>query len=304
VKRAGFLCTMLAIPAFAQYGTRIGQVQTAYLIDIPMPPTPELPATGPARIGSPPEAARVAAGTPAAVTARAEFETWVEQRYRDYAESVVTGFTSIDRDAGSVTIRRFIRDNFRQTDLNYKMTLEAVSGTKTFRVVFSDSQVPTPLPQILREGETIILPLTSDARTGRRVVDYIRVGAGAMPPRQAVARDVYAEDAEMSMTKPRLRINGVEQRAEDLPDVMSAPVVWLNIPGQGRYLLSFKPRAEEGYEKAGEVAGNSLVFSSGGNIFRIDCADRIATGSGTYNIYARKDSAADTARFTIGAAAP
>jgi len=26
----------------------------------------------------------------------------------------------------------------------------------------------------------------------------------------------------------------------------------------------------------------------GGNIFRVDCADRIATGSGTYNIYARK----------------
>jgi len=56
--------------------------------------------------------------------------------------------------------------------------------------------------------------------------------------------------------------------------------------------LSFKPRASEVFELAGEAAQNSLVFSIGANILRIDCADRIATGSGTYNIYARKDSTA------------
>jgi hypothetical protein len=33
------------------------------------------------------------------------------------------------------------------------------------------------------------------------------------------------------------------------------------------------------------------VFSLDGNIFRIDCADRIASGSGTYNIYAKRDQA-------------
>ena len=90
----------------------------------------------------------------------------------------------------------------------------------------------------------------------------------------------------MTITQPRLRTNGVEQRAESLPAKVSAPVVWVDIPGQGRFALSFKPRADQGFERAGEVAENSLVFSLGGNIFRIDCADRIATGSGTYNIYA------------------
>ena len=81
-------------------------------------------------------------------------------------------------------------------------------------------------------------------------------------------------------------------------------MVWVDIPGQGRFALSFKPRAAEGFERAGEVAENSIVFSHAGNIFRIDCADRIATGSGTYNIYARKEPAADPAdpvRFTFGA---
>ena len=251
-----------------------------------------MPFAGPARIGDLPEAARATSGTPA-VTPKAEFETWVEQRSRDYAESVVTGFTDIERAPGKATIHRFVRDNFRNLYLTYTMTFEPIAKTDTFRVTFTDSAVPYPVPQILRDGETIALTLAADARTGRRMVDYIRVGTGVMKPRQDVARDVYAEDAELAIRQPRLRINGVEQRAGSLPATVSAPVVWVDIPGQGRYDLSFKPRADEGFERAGEVAENSLVFSSGGNIFRIDCADRIATGSGTYNIYARKDSAAD-----------
>ncbi|MCU1334755.1 MAG: hypothetical protein JWO19_336 [Bryobacterales bacterium] len=224
---------------------------------------------------------------------------------RDYAESVVSGVTSIEREAGKVTIHRFVRDNFRHTNLTYTMTFEPIPGTDTFRVAFSDSPVPYPVPQILRDGEGIALNLAADAQTGRKMIDYIRVGAGTMKPRQEVARDVYAEDAELTITQPRLRANGVEQQAGSLPAALSAPMVSVFVPGQGRYLLSFKPRAGQGFEKAGEVAENSLVFSLAGNIFRIDCADRIATGSGTYNIYARRDSATDPpdpTRFMVGAA--
>lgn len=285
MKLAQFLPILLAIPALAQssgpHGTRIAQVQTVYL---------EGSSTPPAVPGS------FAVAAPRSNTApKAEFETWVEQMSRDYAESVVTGDTGVERAAGRVTIHRFVRDNFRHTELKYTLTLETIPGTETYRVSFSDSAVPHPLPQILRDGETIALTLSADARTGRRMVDYIRAGTGLMKPRQDAARDVYAEDAELTITQPRLRTNGIEQQTASLPTTLSAPVVWVYIPGQGRYELSFKPRAGEGFEKAGEVAENSLLFSSAGNIFRIDCADRIATGSGTYNIYARKASVADSA---------
>jgi hypothetical protein len=162
-------------------------------------------------------------------------------------------------------------------------------------VAFSDSAVPYPVPQIVRDGEQIALHLSVNARTGRRMVDYIRVGTALMHARPGVSRDVYAEDAELAITQPRLRVNGVEQPVGETPPTLSAPLVRIDIPAQGRYLLSFKPRAADGFEKAGEAAENSIVFSLGGNTFRIDCADRIATGSGTYNIYARRDSAADAA---------
>lgn len=277
MKLAGFPTVLLGVAGFAQsltqYGTRIAQIQTVFIEDGPR--------------GSAP-------------AAHAEFETWVEQLSRDYAESVVTGFTGIERAGGKATIHRFVRDNFRHTELTYTVTLETMPGSETLRIAFSDSAVAYPVPQILREGETIALTLAVDGRTGRKMVDYIRAGTGTMKPRQAVARDVYAEDAELTITQPRLRTNGVEQQAEGLPNITSAPVVWADIPGHGRYFLSFKPRAGEGFEKAGEVEENLLMFSSAGNTFRIDCADRIATGSGTYNIYARRDSSADPARFMIG----
>jgi hypothetical protein len=222
---------------------------------------------------------------------------------RDYAESVVAGDMGVEREAGKATVHRFVRDNFRHLELTYAMTFETIPGTETFRVSFGDSAVPHPVPQILRDGETIALNLSVDARTGRRMVDYIRVGTGLMKPRQDAARDVYAEDAELTITQPRLRTNGVEQPTGNLSVTLSAPVVWVYIPGQGRYLLSFKPRADQGFEKAGEVAENSVVFSSAGNVFRIDCVDRIATGSGTYNVYARKDPDVNPSdRFLVGAA--
>jgi len=306
LKLARLFPALLAIPVFGQsspqYGTRIGQIQTVYLRDIPVTPGPTVPFAGPARIGDLPEPARATSGAPA-VTPKAEFETWAEQRSKDYAESVVTGSTGIERTPGRATIHRFVRDNFRNLYLTYTMTFESIDSTDTFRVTFADSAVPYPVPQILRDGETITLTLAADARTGRRLVEYVRVGTGVMRSRAAVSRDVYAEDAELTLAQPRLRTNGVEQKAERPAGKVSAPVVWVDIPGQGRYDLSFKPRADQGFERAGEVAENSLVFSLGGNIFRIDCADRIATGSGTYNVYARQDSKVDVVnvtRFAVG----
>jgi len=305
VKLVGALPVLLALPAFAQssasYGTRIGQVQTAYFEDLPVGMLNALDISD--RFREIVDAARSSgaivgpdgrAFVPAPVTKgpRAEFETWAVHRSKEFAESVVTGNTGIERTGGKVTVHRFARDNFRNTNLTYTVAFEAMPGTALFRVTFSDAAIPVPVPQILRDGEEIALTLAVDARTGRRLIEYVRVGSGVMSPRRDVTRDVYAEDAELAINQPHPRMNGIEQPAGELV-TFSAPVVQVNIPGKGRYLLSFKPRAAEGFERAGEAVQNSLMFWIDGNIFRVDCADRIATGSGTYNIYARKDPTAN-----------
>jgi hypothetical protein len=302
-----------AIPMLAQssaaYGTRIGQMQTVYLEDLPQGVLNALDISDRFReiVG----AVRVAGASGVTFTPpppvdkgpRAEFETWVEHLSRDYAESVVTAVSSLEREAGKATVHRTVRDNFRHLDLAYNLTFEAIPGTRTFRVTFGDSDVPHPAPQILRDGETIALALSPEPG-GRRMSDYIRVGLAAMKARQGVARDVYADDAELNIAQPHLRINGTEQQPGNVPAMLSAPVVAVGIPGQGRYLLSFKPHASQGFERAGEVTGSALMFTMAGNVFRLDSAERVATGSGTYNIYVRREAgeAPDSPGFSIGAA--
>ena len=197
MKLAAVFAALLVLPALAQssasYGTRIGQVQTAYLEDLPVGMVNALDISD--RFREIVDAARssgaivgpdgrVFAPAPVNKGPRAEFETWVEQKSRDYAESVVTGTTGVERDGAKMTIHRFARDNFRNIYVTYTVIVEAIPETRTFRVSFSESTIPVPVPQILRQGETIALNLSVDARTGRRMVDYIRVGTALFGKRR------------------------------------------------------------------------------------------------------------------------
>src|ERR1700685_4405690 len=79
------------------------------------------------------------------------------------------------------------------------------------------------------------------------------------------------------------------------------------MPGYGRSALSLHAPADSGFESAGEAAGNSLMFTVDGNIFRIETAERAAAGSGTYTVHVLPDRGwepadpQDRARVMIGA---
>ena len=173
MKLAWFLTVLPAIPAFAQssaqHGTRISQIQTEYLQgpasdqsdrSVLQSLTQEELLKRQREIAISPLTPGNIAPTARDRGPRIEFETWVEQLSRDYAESVVTGEAGVERGAGKATIHRFVRDNFRQTYLTYTVTFEKIPGTETLRVAFSDSSVPYPVPQILRDGETIVVSNT------------------------------------------------------------------------------------------------------------------------------------------------
>jgi hypothetical protein len=61
------------------------------------------------------------------------------------------------------------------------------------------------------------------------------------------------------------------------------------VPGHGRYFLTLHPPADSEFQNAGEAAGNALMFTSEGNVFRIDVAQRIAAGSGDYAVHVLAD---------------
>ncbi len=256
----------------------------------------------------------------------AAFETWAEQSTSDFAESAGTGVGGIVRTEGKVVMQRFVRDNLRQIYASYTVTVETLPDAGKYRVSFGPPEPPVdmlgkadwkvfspakyPVPQIVKDEDSIRLELYSNG-TSRRVVEYIHAGRqDRMAFRKETPRDSYAEDAELAVAQPRLRVNGAAAAAVGgLPETIRGPVVWVYIPGYGRYVLSLHAPAGLGFEDAGEAAGNSLTFTApDGNVFRIDTAERVAAGSGTYTVHVMPDSGwapadpQDRARATMGAA--
>jgi hypothetical protein len=256
----------------------------------------------------------------------AAFETWAEQQSPDYSESVQTGFTGIDRAPGETILRRFVRDGLRQVYVSYAATVETLPDG-TYRVSFGPSSdqpaadvrgkadwtllspAQYPVPQILRDQDSVRVELYSSS-SSRTLVDYVHVGReDRMILRTEAPRDYYADDAEFSVTQPRFRVNGIACDAVvALPETIRGPVLWVYIPGHGRYVLSLHPHPDLGFESAGEAAGNSLTFAADGNVFRIDTAERVAAGSGTYTVRVLPDlgwepaDPQDRARMMIGTA--
>jgi hypothetical protein len=287
VKRILLICALSTLHLAAQsnsHGLRLNGVQTADLITLD-----EI-------TGSSAEPSR-----PLSV----QFETWVEQLPREHSEGVFSTFGGIDEQSGKASIRRVIQDHFHNIQIGYVVTVEADPSSRGYRVAFEDvpatsdaeakkgwvyrSPEAHPVPQFVQNGDMLKVNLyTRQEHT--RLVEYVRIGRPRVKElRDEAPRDAFAEDAEFSIARPSFRANGRPVASTAMAD-LHGPVLRVSFPGFGTYVLSLKPHEDLGFEPAGEVSGNSVTFMAGGNVFRIDCAERVASGSAAYNVYALLDS--------------
>jgi hypothetical protein len=235
-----------------------------------------------------------------------QFQTWVERLPEDYAESVLGGLSGAERGTAKTTLQRFVRDNFRKIYVRYAITVEELRQGK-YRVTLGDSNAALPAEvkadwkvasparypaaQTIEDGDELPLALMTTER-GIELVDYIHIGRlEGIRKRADAARDSYAEDAEFTLARPGLRVNGVTQESMVFPETIRGEVMWLYVPGQGRYIVAFTRHADSGFEKVGDVSGNLMTLVIGGNILRIESLDRIAPGGGVYNVYGTGDPA-------------
>jgi hypothetical protein len=266
--------------------------------------------------------AQVKAPTADASAPCVQFQTWVERLPEDYAESVLGGYTTAERGAVKSTLHRFVRDNFRKLYVRYAITVEKTPEAGTYRVSFADSNAALPAdvradwsvvspkhypaPQLVKDGDQLPLDLAATDR-GIELVDYIHIGRmDTLAKRTDAARDSYAEDSEFTLSRPRLRVNGTARLPVTFPESIRGGVMWLYVPGEGRYIVTFAPHPEFGFEKEGEVSGGLMTLVAGGNVVRIESQDRIAPGGGVYNVYGKLDpdwepaDAGDRERFMAG----
>jgi hypothetical protein len=168
------------------------------------------------------------------------------------------------------------------------------------------TQLPLPSvpePRTVHDGETLTIELFSDPVTGRKLFDDIGInppgihipGAGParpVPTVEGAARDFSSADAEFLLLEPRVTLNRKPQISTG-PAIKSVrgPLVWLYLPGHGRYVLSLMPRAGLDFKRAGEVRGGVVTFNVDGDAIKLECTNRIAAGEAAYHLYVLQDRA-------------
>jgi hypothetical protein len=179
-----------------------------------------------------------------------------------------------------------------------------------------------PEPRVVHAGDTISVNLFVDSATGQKLIDDIRIessraalpsvrpGTRSMPTFAGTARDFSAIDAELQIGRPRVTLNGVPQDTTTRGVAIArGSLVWFYLPNHGRYILSLAPRPELDFKLAGEVRGNTITFTWGGDSIKLECPNP-ATGDAPYHLYVLLDpeweptALAQKGQFAVGSVAP
>ncbi len=193
-------------------------------------------------------------------------------------------------------------------------------------------EIPLPEPRTVHDGDVITIELMTDAATGRKLYEDIKIApfpqpalarlaaarggiTGALPsPARNLAvptaegapRDFTAADAEMQIRQPRVTLNGTAQPAPLATPIVNGSLIWFYLPGRGRYVLSLAPRPELDFQQAGELRGGSIRFTVGGDTITLECPIEIASGHAPYHLYVLHDPSweptaqAQKGQFAIG----
>jgi hypothetical protein len=124
------------------------------------------------------------------------------------------------------------------------------------------------------------------------------------------SRDFSLDDVKLRIAAPLVSLNGtlLPMTSKNKDDV-SGPRVWFYLPDRGRYVLSLLSRSKVGvakFVKAGEVDGNTLMFTIDGDAFELRCSNEIVPGDISYNLYVlhepawRPQVAGDRNSFILG----
>jgi hypothetical protein len=201
-------------------------------------------------------------------------------------------------------VHRIIRDRAHKQVFGYDVELDPGGDGKTARlriepfrpvdsrVTFEPGYTILGLPRYpavpnLKLGDTVALDVLANASTGQRVVDYLTLRARGLIPAGKEARDLSLSDVELAVMDPHVSINQDPEPPFD--GGFSGAVMWLYLPGRGRFVLSLTPHKEFGFVKNGSVSGSAMVFRAGTEEVRIQCSGRIAPASGIYNLYVAQE---------------
>lgn len=137
------------------------------------------------------------------------------------------------------------------------------------------------LPKV-KIGDTVALDLLVNRSTGQKIVDYLTVVRQTEGP----AHDFTLADVDLTLMEPRVRVNGnLLDATAKFQGGTSGTVVWLYLPGHGRFILSLFPNEALGFHRNGVAAGDTITFREGSAEYHVACSVAVAPGQGRYHLY-------------------
>jgi hypothetical protein len=210
-------------------------------------------------------------------------------------------------DGNPVVFHRFLTDPASKTYWGYDVVVEPTGerGSAILRfqpfslradqlpkeyqaAEFRSLGVPEFPSQTFQSGQMIAIDLLINPRTGQKIVDYIQVTfepTGEVPG-NAAARDFQVADVLLHVVAPSLRVNDTEVPPAIVADMaINRGLVWLAVPGRGRFLLALSPQIGYAFQKAGLANGRLLTFSWNGDRYELRTRRAITESSGAWNVY-------------------
>ena len=218
------------------------------------------------------------------------------------------------------TVHRVMFDNKSKTYFGYDLAIEKLGETGKFKVTikplskaldklmnsatsysgekpnyinFTEKSLPKyPDAVTIDDGDTITLDILENRKTNMKIADFIKITAKphkfAAPyfSEREKAKDFTLNDVNLMLDKPEISING---QKSNHGTKASGNVVWVYIPGKGRFIFSFRPQTESNFQKTGMILDNKIIFEYAGEKYEITNRSPVLNSGGKWNLWVMFD---------------
>ena len=148
-------------------------------------------------------------------------------------------------------------------------------------------------PQTLDDGDAVSLELLFNPETGLKIVDVVRVTfdrstlfdttPGALP------KDFTLDAVAMGVRSYELMFNGRLIGKGKSTAACTGSLLWVYIPGNGRFIFSLVPREGYDFKKVGIVRENLIEFVDNNQLYEWLSSVPILPNGGTWNLWVLHD---------------
>jgi len=178
-----------------------------------------------------------------------------------------------------------------------KFSVAVLPADEAFRRTFLKGTFATfpksTTPQTLDDGDAVSLELLVNRESGAKIVDVVSVTFDRTRLREnhveAAPKDFTLEAVALGVKNYSLLLNGNEVSKSKSSIGCTGALLWLYIPGRGRFIFSLVPREGYDFVKFAVLDENRIAFTIDDEHYEWVSSDSILPSGGTWNLWVLHD---------------